>query len=101
MRQPIEKLAVKPKHLSVILQILAENAPLAEVWAYGSRVNGNGHEGSDLNLVVKGDADLVQLQAAFQNSLLPMLVDIHQWERLPISFHTNIQANYVVLQEKK
>jgi len=101
MRQPIEKLAVKPKHLSVILQILAENAPLAEVWAYGSRVNGNGHEGSDLDLVVKGDADIAQLREAFQNSLLPMLVDIHLWEQIPSNFHTNIQANYVVLQEKE
>ncbi|WGE31446.1 nucleotidyltransferase domain-containing protein [Actinobacillus genomosp. 2] len=101
MRQPIEKLAVKPKHLSVILQILAENVPLAEVWAYGSRVNGNGHEGSDLDLVVKGEADLAQLRKAFQSSLLPMLVDIHLWEQIPSNFHTNIQANYVVLQEKK
>lgn len=101
MRQPIEKLAVKPKHLSVILQILAENAPLAEVWAYGSRVNGNGHEGSDLDLVVKGEADLAQLREAFQSSLLPMLIDIHLWEQIPSNFHTNIQANYVVLQEKK
>lgn len=99
MRQPIEKLALKPKHFAELLQILVENAPLAEVWAYGSRVNGNGHEGSDLDLVVKGEIDLPQLQEAFQNSLLPMLVDIHQWERLPASFHDNILANYVVLQE--
>ncbi|WP_244298128.1 nucleotidyltransferase family protein [Actinobacillus vicugnae] len=92
---------LKPRHLTQILQILAENAPLAEVWAYGSRVNGDGHEGSDLDLVVKGEVNLRSLREAFQNSLLPMLIDVHLWEQIPPSFHTNIQANYVVLQEKQ
>ena len=34
--------------------LLREHVPNAEVWAYGrSRVNGRGHSGSDLNLVVR------------------------------------------------
>lgn len=33
--------------------LLGQHVPQAEVWAYGSRVNGGAHEGSDLDLVLR------------------------------------------------
>lgn len=79
--------------------------PQAQVWAYGSRVNGKAHEGSDLDLVLRNPTDLSQdvegwdqLKDALQASDLPMLVDVHLWSRLPQAFHANIEAEYVVLQ---
>ncbi|OLD23911.1 MAG: hypothetical protein AUJ04_09950 [Acidobacteria bacterium 13_1_40CM_3_55_6] len=50
------KLNLKPAHLRLLLDVLTAHAPDAEVWAYGSRVNGGGHEGSDLDLVVRNPA---------------------------------------------
>jgi predicted nucleotidyltransferase len=42
----------------MVQQILATLLPEAEIIAYGSRVTGTAHEGSDLDLVV-GDSSLV------------------------------------------
>ena len=79
--------------------------PDAEVWAYGSRVTGQAHEGSDLDLVLRNPANLQQpvkgwleLHEALQNSLLPILVEVHLWSELPRDFHANIEQAYVVLQ---
>jgi uncharacterized protein len=88
--------------------LLAQQVPHAEVWAYGSRINGDAHEGSDLDLVLRHRSDLTQdvegwsdLKEALQASNLPMLVEVHLWSRLPQTFHTNIEAGYVALQDKK
>lgn len=48
--------------------MLRKHVPDAEVWAYGSRVNGESHEGSDLNLVVRGPG-LEPLGGGFLNLL--------------------------------
>ena len=44
-------LHLQPKHSEVLEALLREHLPDVEVWAYGSRVNGRGHDGSDLDLV--------------------------------------------------
>lgn len=58
----------------------------AEIWAFGSRVNGGAHEGSDLDLVLRNPRDLTRpvqgwlaLKEALSDSSLPMLVDVHAW----------------------
>ena len=91
-------------HLST--DLLAHHVLQAEVWAYGSRVMGGAHEGSDLDLVLRNPANLtqavagwVELKEALQDSTLPILVEVHLWPRLPAAFHLNIEAGYVVLQQ--
>lgn len=93
------------RHLKTLQTLLAAHTPHAQVWAYGSRVNGQAHEGSDLDLVLRHPSDLnqdvqgaLELKDALQASSLPMLVDVHVWSRLPDAFHANIEAGYVVLQ---
>jgi predicted nucleotidyltransferase len=93
------------RHRQKLQALLALYTPHAQVWAYGSRVNGNAHEGSDLDLVLRNPTDLSQdvegwdlLKDALQASDLPMLVDVHVWARLPQAFHAHIEAEYVVLQ---
>ena len=44
---------LKEKHLQILLEIFEGYCPKAEIWAYGSRVYGDSHSGSDLDLVVK------------------------------------------------
>ncbi len=98
-------LQLQPTHLHLLRGLLTHYTPDAEVWAYGSRVNGGCHETSDLDLVLRWPADLSQdvpgwneLKEALQNSQLPIVVDLHLWSRLPKAFHVNIEAGYVVVQ---
>ena len=101
----LSRLLLPLAHLNTLQTLLAQHVPNAEVWGYGSRVNGGGHEGSDLDLVLRNPANLEQeieewydLKEALQNSTLPMLVEVHLWAHLPKAFHKNIEAGYVVLQ---
>lgn len=98
-------LLLTAEHLQILRTLLAEHVPGTEAWAYGSRVSGEAHEGSDLDIVLRNALDLSQdvpawleLKEALQDSTLPMLVDVHVWSRLPESFHRNIERAYVVLQ---
>ena len=82
-----------------------EQAPAPiEVWAYGSRVNGDAHEGSDLDLVVrtpnleKLPLDIfLGLKEQIQESNIPIVVELFDWTRLPESFHKNILIKHEVL----
>ena len=75
-----------------------------EVWAYGSRVSGGAHSGSDLDLVIRS-ANLSPLPPAIFNNVywkikdsnIPILVDLFDWPRLNETFHTNILQQYEVL----
>lgn len=84
--------------------LLSEHVPEAEVWAYGSRVNGRSHPASDLDLVLRGPnleriptSQLADLEEALEESNIPMLVQAHDWARLPTSFHEQIKKHYVLL----
>ena len=100
-----DRLDLPPRYRRQLEALLREHVPDAEVWAYGSRVNGESHEGSDLDLVLRGPGleplgngfhDLLQ---AIEQSNIPMLVQAQDWARLPESFHREIEREYVVLQE--
>ena len=84
--------------------LLREHVPGVEVWAYGSRVNGRGHEASDLDIVLRGPAleplgdGFFDLLEGIENSNIPILVQAHDWARLPESFHHVIEQDYVVVQ---
>ena len=104
-RRDLKQLLLDPRHLAALRALLARHVPQAEVWAYGSRVNGGAHEGSDLDIVLRSPQDLkaetegwMDLKEALQESALPMLVEVHDWAHLPQGFHRNIEQGYVVLQ---
>jgi predicted nucleotidyltransferase len=94
------------KYLSILQRILAELAPQAELWAYGSRVTGKAHEGSDLDLVVRYPigaerSSLAALRAALSDSDIPILVDVHDWDRIPQEFCSEIEKTHVVIQRPR
>ena len=101
-----DRLDLPPRYRRIVQALLREHVPEAEVWAYGSRVNGESHEGSDLDLVLRsptlepipGD-QLADLAEAFEQSNIPILVQAHDWARLPESFHQEIERDYVVVQD--
>ncbi len=104
-QRDLAQLLLSPQHLAQLQTLLARHVPRAEVWAYGSRVHGSAHEGSDLDLVLRHPPDLkrdtegwLELKEALQDSTLPMLVEVHLWPRLPASFHAEIERGYVVVQ---
>lgn len=105
-RLDLAALRILPRHLAMVLDMLRQYLPDAEVWAYGSRVTGTGHEASDLDLVVRNPENpqmelpgVAELKEAFMESDLPIRVDVVEWARVPESFHRNIEARYVVMQE--
>ena len=70
--------------------MLQRHVPYAEVWAYGSRITGTAHEGSDLDLLVDplpGTTlfDLGGLQDELQE-LLGVSVDVLTLQDLPAKF---------------
>ena len=98
------RLDLSPRHREEIEDLLHEHVPGVEVWAYGSRVDGRSHEGSDLDLVLRGAElrpipfDTLQcLEEAIRDSSLPFLVEVRDWALLPETFHREIERGYVVL----
>jgi predicted nucleotidyltransferase len=98
---------LKPRHREQLESLLRQHLPDVEVWAYGSRVSGESHEGSDLDLVLRGPgltlilfSALCDLQDALCESTIPFLVEVRDWARLPESFHREIERGYVVLIHK-
>ena len=47
------RLHLPEKYLQQVHALLRQHIPQAEVWAYGSRVHGDGFEASDLDLVAR------------------------------------------------
>ena len=101
----LERLDMQARHLALLCELLHQQLPQAEVWAYGSRVNGDGHEASDLDLVVRQPADpkqetpaLWEVKEALVESNLPIRVDVVDWAHIPASFHHEIERAYVVVQ---
>ena len=75
-----------------------------KIWAYGSRVNGKAHDGSDLDLVVLPDGDemidlgeLGVFKELLQESTIPILVQVLDWNRIPEIFQANILKEYETL----
>jgi uncharacterized protein len=99
-------LRTKAAYVQTTQSLIAKHAPEAEVWAYGSRVNGDGHECSDLDLILRNPTDLKKpiegffdLKEALEASNIPFFVDIHDWAYLPESFHGEISGRYVSLTD--
>lgn len=95
------KLHVSKEALQQIEQIFQKMAPDAIVWAYGSRITGDCHEGSDLDLVIKtfghSEKSISKIRNAFSESNIPFLIDIRYWEDLPASFQEEIAKKYIVI----
>ena len=99
-----DRLHLPPKHRRALERMLRAHLPDVEVWAYGSRVNGRSHDGSDLDLVLRGPGlkeipsdRLGDFEEAVRESNIPFLVEARDWARLPERFHREIESGYVVL----
>ncbi len=73
----------------------------SELLAYGSRVNGQAHDTSDLDLVLVSDSkekididDFMNFKEKLKKSNIPIIIQVLDWYRIPESFHKNILDNY-------
>ena len=98
-------LHIAGRHLRASDVLLCEHLTGVEVWAYGSRVNGRSHDGSDLDLVLRGkelkeisDDRLGNFKEAIRDSTIPFLVEVRDWATLPKRFLTEIEREHVVFR---
>jgi uncharacterized protein len=97
-------LDLRPEWLTMLRDLISEHLPDVEVLAYGSRVQGTSHDGSDLDLVVRNpDGTVVpsmKLEAfreLLSESDLPILVDVLDWARIPETFRKEIERGGAVV----
>ncbi|MDE0003154.1 MAG: restriction endonuclease subunit S, partial [Rhodospirillaceae bacterium] len=94
---------LNPHHLGTVRRILKEHVPACEIRAFGSRATWTAKDYSDLDLAVVGRGPLDRLrlgrlQEAFEESDLPMRVDVLDWHTISGRFREVIERDYVVLQ---
>ena len=99
-----DRLHLSPRHQRLLVELVRKHLPNVEVWVYGSRVNGRSHDGSDLDLALRGPGLekiphelLMDFEEAVRESTIPFLVEARDWARLPERFHREIEREYVVL----
>ena len=99
-----DSLHLLPRHRAKLEDLFREHLPGVEVWAYGSRTTGESHDGSDLDLVLRGPdlkeidiGGLGDLAEAIEMSTIPFIVETRDWARIPKYFHESILKHYVVL----
>ena len=95
---------LNPKHLETIQRILAEHVPKCEVRAFGSRVKWTAKDYSDLDITIVGSEPLSlrqlrRLKEAFEESDIPIRVDVADWQSLSDNFKQVIAAEYEVIQK--
>ena len=94
---------LNPKHFEIVQHILAKYVPGCEVRAFGSRVKWTAKDYSDLDLAVVGNKPLSfkqrgQLAEAFEESNLPIRVDVLDWHTTSEEFKKVITEEYEVIQ---
>ena len=99
-----DRLHIRARHRRLLEGLLREHLPDVEAWAYGSRVNGRSHDGSDLDLVLRGPGleeipteRLIDFEEAVQESTIPYLVEARDWARLPERMQREVERGYVVV----
>ena len=95
---------LNPHHLDTVRAILAEHVPDCEVMAFGSRPAWTAHERSDLDLALDcggraGGGAIARLREAFEESDLPIRVDVLDWHAIADSFRELIAPGCVVIQQ--
>lgn len=96
----MKHLHLPEKYLALVQGLIKKHLPDAEVWAYGSRVTGQSHEASDLDLVVLNADDCIKVETfreALRSSNIPILIDVMDWQRIPQSFKDEINRKHIVI----
>ena len=93
---------LEPRLLDQVRAILKEHVPECEVWAFGSRVGCGSKRFSDLDLAVVATTSLptrrlALLANAFEESDLPIKVDVVDWQSTAPAFQRRIVEHHEVI----
>ena len=96
-------LNIPEKSRRVLVSLLQEHLPGVEVWVCGSRVNSRSHDGSDLDLVLRGPGlkeipagQLSDFEEALRESTIPFLVEARDWAQLPEWSYQEFERDHLV-----
>lgn len=95
---------LEPHVLARVRMILQTYVPDCEVWAFGSRVDSRGKPFSDLDLALVSATELptrrlALLAHAFEESDLPIKVDVIDWQSAPPEFRQRIAEHHAIIQQ--
>lgn len=98
-----EKLMLSHDEWQQVIAILQHFLPEYEIWAFGSRVNGNAKQFSDLDLAIMSEqptplALIAEIAEAFSDSNLPWKVDLVDWATTSERFRQVIAAQKLVIK---
>ena len=102
MATPID---IRADHLRIVRDVLARHLPDGvRVWVFGSRATWATKDSSDLDLALEGDGaipvrSLAELEAAFEDSDLPYVVDVVDVKRIGERFRKIVAQQRVPLPE--
>ena len=95
----MNEIFIKNEYMKILNDIFDNYCPKAQIYAYGSRVKNEAHDGSDLDLVIMsfGDTNLSigELRLIINDSNIPFLVDINEFNSFPESFQNEILKNCI------
>lgn len=92
------------QHLNMVKSILNKHLPKVPVWVFGSRIKGTAKPYSDLDLAIVGQNKIplplyFKILDDFEESLLPIRVDVIDWHRIDDSFKKIIENQHVVIND--
>jgi predicted nucleotidyltransferase len=98
-----ERLSLAEKDMLIVHEVLQSFIPGRLVWAFGSRATGGRRlkRFSDLDLAVEGKLtwpERAGLADAFDESLLPIKVDVVELGLVDADFRERIEKDFVVVQ---
>ncbi len=98
------KIDLNPQDWNEVCRILQIHAPDYPVWAFGSRVKRKAKAYSDLDLAIITQqplslSEMAILKEAFDDSNLPIRVDIVDWAATSPAFQKIIKQDKVLIQE--
>ena len=94
---------LQPYEWEIVAAILRKHVPGKAVWAFGSRATGRRVKRfSDLDLAVEGRLDAGEsygLEEDFDESSLPIKVDVVQLGAITPEFRARIEKDFVLVQD--
>jgi predicted nucleotidyltransferase len=98
-----ERLSLREQDVEIVREVLTKVIPGRTVYAFGSRAKGNKvKQFSDLDLALHGELtwfERASLTEEFDESLLPIKVDVVELGLVDADFRERIEKDFVVVQQ--
>ncbi len=94
---------LEEKYLKIVKEILQKHLKGQNVYVFGSRSVGNFKQYSDLDLAIDGDlngVDMAELRSDFEESIIPIDVDIVEINRISKEFFNAIKNDLKKVEYK-